>query len=468
MNGEPTTHAISQIGRYEILGTLARGGMATVYLARLAAAGGFAREFALKVIHPHLAAEKAFRQRLLEEARLASRVRHPNAVTTIDAGEDQGYAYLVLELIDGANLRQLMLHRSVPFSAAMTAGIVAQVARGLHALHTATSDDDVPLGMVHRDLSPHNVMIDRGGRAIVIDLGLAKAEGREDFTEVGVLAGKVPYMSPEQARIEPLDARSDVFALGIMLYQLTTGELPFGDTVSLPTLERVQRCELDKVHEGFEKYAVPKWLAEVILSCLKLEKDQRIQTAAELADVLEQELAHDGNDEVTIRRSLASLVEDTAGQLEEAAPEEPPLHPIVPAPARPQRFAFAARWLALGGVAASLGVAAMWARPTVPTEVPNVVAPAPRDGGSLAADGVPATRDALPATMHRTVRVRPEPAPAPAPDVEVSPPPTGEALVPPLIVVEMLEPMLEQATTAKPKKRRSGASTELKPNPYAQ
>jgi serine/threonine-protein kinase len=461
MTADDTPAPISRIGRYEILGTLARGGMATVYLARLAAAGGFAREFALKVIHPHLASQKSFRERLLEEARLASRVRHPNAVTTIDAGEDQGYAYLVLELIDGVNLRQLLLHRARPFSAEIAAAIVAQVARGLHALHTATSEDGTPLGMVHRDLSPHNIMIDREGRALLIDLGLAKAEGREDLTQVGVLAGKVPYMSPEQARMDPLDARSDVFTMGIVLYQLSTGEMPFGDSVSLPTLEKLQRCELDRVHAGIEKHALPKWLAEVILSCLQADVSQRIQTAHELSDVLEQELQHAGNDEVTLRRTLASLVEDAAGKLAAQSPEEPPLAPIAVKRRRAQRLAFAARWAALGGVAVTLGAAVFWAGPPIPAEsIPEERTDAPRDGGSLAADGVPVTREPLPATLRH--RPRPEPV-LPEPLREAPDAAAIEAVLPHLTVVEVLQPAAEGALT-RPRKRRSG---ELKPNPYA-
>jgi serine/threonine protein kinase len=472
MNTDATATPISRIGRYEILGTLARGGMATVYLARLAAAGGFSREFALKVIHPHLAAEKGFRERLLEEARLASRVHHPNAVTTIDAGEDQGYAYLVLELIDGVNLRQLMLHRSRPFSAEIAAAIVAAVSRGLHALHIATNEDGTPLGMVHRDLSPHNVMIDRDGRAILIDLGLAKAEGREDLTQVGVLAGKIPYMSPEQARMETLDARSDVFAMGIVLYQLATGEMPFGDSASLPTLERLQRCELDRVHEGIEKYAVPKWLAEVVLKCLEADPAQRIQTADELADVLEQELQHAGKDETTIRRTLASLVEDASAELQPAPHEDVPLAPIVPIP-RSQRFAFATRWALVGGVAATIGAFWTWSDPSViaplrgsstPEMIPGATE-TPRDGGSLAADGVPNSRDALPTTTRRVPKSKQEPVPEearPGPDptaVDAHTP--GDAQ---LTAVELLEPDL---APEKPRRRRPGPS-ELKPNPYAQ
>src|SRR5688572_17638450 len=145
-----------KLGRYEIVGRIATGGMATVYLARLRGSGGFSREFALKVVHPHLADEPGFSQRFMREARLASRVRHHNIVATIDAGEAIGYSYLALELVDGLTLRQLTLYRDHAFGAVEAAQVVADAARGLHALHTATDEHGAALHVVHRDLSPQN------------------------------------------------------------------------------------------------------------------------------------------------------------------------------------------------------------------------------------------------------------------------------------------------------------------------
>ncbi|MCA9706272.1 MAG: serine/threonine protein kinase, partial [Myxococcales bacterium] len=263
----------SRLGRYELTGRIATGGMATVYLARLEATGGFAREFALKVVHPHLAAEEGFRRRFHQEARLASRVRHPNVVATIDAGEDKGYCFLVLELIEGATLRQLVIHRERSFAAIEAAHMVAEVARGLHALHTATDERGQPLNIVHRDLSPHNVMLDQSGRAVLIDLGLAKTDTNPNMTQVGVMCGKLPYMSPEQARLESVDARSDVFALGTVLYELCTGTLPFGDTHTTATLERLQRCDAVQITEGLQRMSVPSWLVQIIVTCLRPEPE---------------------------------------------------------------------------------------------------------------------------------------------------------------------------------------------------
>lgn len=278
-----------------------------MYLAQLGAAGGFAREFALKVIHPHLTDDPNFRARFFEEARLAARVRHPNAVRTVDAGEDHGYRYQVLELIDGVNLRQLMLFRGQAFSPTHAAVIAVQVARGLSALHTATDAEGTRLDMVHRDISPHNVMIDREGRAILIDLGLAKSEAKE-LTQVGVMIGKLPYMSPEQARLEPVGAASDLFSLGTVIYELCTDELPFGDDHSTSTFEALQRVDLGPIGLKLKQHGVPRWLAEIVLVCLQPDPSQRFKSAADVADALTQELSHRNVDESLIRAEMADFV----------------------------------------------------------------------------------------------------------------------------------------------------------------
>lgn len=318
MQASSNTPAITTLGRYEILGRIAAGGMATVYLGRLAGAGGFAREFAIKVIHPHLSDHEDFQARFLEEARLAARVRHPNAVRTIDACEAGGYRFLVLELIDGVNLRQFMLLRNRPLSPVQAASVVAQLARGLHALHAASDEHGQPLHMVHRDISPHNVMIDREGRAILIDLGLAKAEARE-LTQVGTLCGKLPYMSPEQARMESLDAASDIFSLGTLLYELVTGELPFGEEHNLATLAALQTCDAQAIAKGLARHDVPSWLVEVILVCLKPTPAERFPSARAVTDTLTDELHRQGVDEARIRSNLATLV---AGSMHEIGTTE--------------------------------------------------------------------------------------------------------------------------------------------------
>lgn len=451
----PPPSPVSTLGRYTILGRIAAGGMATVYLARLAdAPAGFSREFALKVIHPHLVQEDGFTARFLQEAQLASRVRHPNVVRTVDAGEDQGYAFMALELIDGVNLRQLALHRARPFSAPHAAAIVEMVARGLDAVHEATDAEGDPLGMVHRDISPHNVMLARSGRAILIDLGLARPDRTTGLTQVGVLAGKLPYMSPEQSRLEELDGRSDIFSMGTLLFELVTGELPFGDTHSAPTMTKLDACDPGPVREMLEAHAAPPWITDLVLACLRRNPEERISTAAGLADAIAQELSAAGHDATTQRGVVASIVEDayeTLGTIETAQPlqriltsEHPP---VAPAPARPAR---AVVWMAgAAGLAAVIGLGA-WTLRTSPSASTRV-APQPPGARSMSEDQAPAS-EAEPLQTRELPRSEPPPATMPT---------TTEVETPEL----ELEPAPRPTRAAK-RGRRSPDPDGLKPNPY--
>jgi serine/threonine protein kinase len=321
------------LGRYVITGRIASGGMATVYRARLEGEGGFAREFAVKVIHPHLAAAEGFRDRFLDEARVASRANHPNVVATIDSDQDRGYHYLVLELVDGITLRQLQvndLHRSTTsdgahLSAAEAARVVCDAARGLHAVHSVADEHGESLDVVHRDLSPHNLMLDVTGRTVLIDLGLAKARGQLGHTQTGVLCGKLPYMSPEQSRVAPLDARSDVFSLGSVLFELAVGQPPFGDDHTPGTLDKLRKCDTDRLARLLVEADVPSWLTQVILGCLRRDPDDRYPSAAVLADALDESMRRAGVNESEARSSLAQRAASIRDQLG-------PVHPIEPLP----------------------------------------------------------------------------------------------------------------------------------------
>lgn len=451
------------LGRYRIVGQIAKGGMATVYLAKLEAAGGFNRDFALKVVHPHLTDSTEIRARMLEEARLASRVRHPNAVRTVDAGEDQGYAFLVLELIDGVNLRELMLHRSRPFSAIQAAGIIVQVARGLHALHTATSEDDTPLQMVHRDVSPHNVMLDRTGRAIVIDLGLAKAADRE-LTQVGVLCGKLPYMSPEQSQLGDLDARSDVFSLGTVLFELVSEDLPFGDTHSGPTLTRLQACDATSIDARLEARGVPGWYREIVLACLRPNPEDRFDSAHALAEALAQELGAAGQDEAVIRQGLRDLVDDayeTLGGLDKASlpprlTASGPSHPVVAPPATEPAAGW--KWAAAGGLAVALLSGAAYSISGARGSQSEATPSTPQTENSAASMTRTATEPTATRSEKPPRKVAPEPAAATLyPVIDTTPPPPAG------VDPALADPAQKRRPT---KARPTAAAPELKPNPY--
>lgn len=324
------------LGRYAITGRIASGGMATVYRARLVGEGGFAREFAIKVIHPHLAAAEGFKERFLDEARVASRANHPNVVATVDSDQDRGYHYLVLELVDGITLRQLQvndLHRSTTsegahLSPTEAARVVCDAARGLHAVHSVADEHGESLDVVHRDLSPHNLMLDVTGRTVLIDLGLAKARGQLGHTQTGVLCGKLPYMSPEQSRVAPLDARSDVFSLGSVLFELAVGQPPFGDDHTPGTLDKLRKCDTDRLARMLVEADVPSWLTQIVLGCLRRDPDDRYPSAAALADALDESMRRAGINESEARSSLARRAASVRDQLGPMSPAEP-LPPLI-------------------------------------------------------------------------------------------------------------------------------------------
>lgn len=454
MMPSPLSRPVTTLGRYAILGRIASGGMATVYLARLAdAPEGFSREFALKVIHPHLVAEDGFTARFLQEAELASRVRHPNVVRTVDVGEDQGYAYMALELIDGVNLRQLALHRSRPFSATQAATIVEMVARGLQAVHLATDAEGAPLGMVHRDISPHNVMLDRSGRAILIDLGLARPDRTTGLTQVGVLAGKLPYMSPEQSRLEHLDGRSDIFSMGTLLFELTTGDLPFGDTHSARTMTQLEVCDPGPVRERLAAHGAPDWLVEIVLACLRPDPDDRISSADALADALYQVLTEAGVDLSTQRNVLTTIVEgayDVLGTVEIAEPL-PRIgtgeQPAEGAPASTGRTGRGLAWAAAAiGLSAAVGFGAWTLRGSPPT---SARATPPLGPSTLSEDQLSRSPESEPVQSRQRV--------APARDAD------------PRVEVEVEDPRMEPPKPTVRPTRRGRPSTDpdgLKPNPY--
>jgi serine/threonine protein kinase len=304
-----------KLGRYAITGKIATGGMATVYRGRLEGQGGFTREFAIKVIHPHLAAAEGFRDRFYDEARVASRVSHPNVVATIDSDFDHGYHFLVLELIDGITLRQLQItgqERTTALGegpyrleAGEAARVVCDAARGLHAVHTTVDESGEAMEVVHRDLSPHNLMLDVTGRTVLIDLGLAKARGQLGHTQTGVLCGKLPYMSPEQSRVEPLDARSDVFSLGSVLFELATGLPPFGDDHTPNTLENLRRCDPVRLAEMLGATRIPDWLNQIILTCLRADPSERYPSAEALAAALDEGMRRAGVNQANVRAKLS-------------------------------------------------------------------------------------------------------------------------------------------------------------------
>jgi len=228
----------SSLGPYALVRRLGRGGMAEVFLAIAHGASGFARRVAIKVLLPELQGEPALERALVREALVAGALAHRNLAAVLDLGVDDGVTYVVMEYVDGGDLDTLTRGQRLPLPLALL--VVEELALGLDHLHRAVDDRGLPLGLVHRDVSPSNVLVSSAGEIKLGDFGIAKATALADLTG-GTRKGKYAYMSPEQHAGEPLGPASDQFALGVTLVELATGNRPFDGETPLATMENVRR-----------------------------------------------------------------------------------------------------------------------------------------------------------------------------------------------------------------------------------
>ncbi|MGZ3443107.1 MAG: serine/threonine protein kinase, partial [Polyangia bacterium] len=283
-------------GKYLLLRQLAIGGMAEVYLARQSGPAGFEKECVIKRILPSLAADQQFVNMFLDEARIAARLSHPNIVQIFDLGSiNEGDYFLAMEHVHGVDLQQIEeaeAQRGGRIPLAIAVKICSNVAEGLEHAHRATDARGHALGLVHRDVTPSNVIVSFDGVGKILDFGIAKAVAKKGRTEVGVIKGKIPYMSPEQVQGEALDARSDIFSLGTMLYELTTGHKPFDGEgpadLSMKILNDTPRPP-DFYVERF-----PTGLSDLIQRAMSKRQADRFQSAREMHEALEEFLLHAG------------------------------------------------------------------------------------------------------------------------------------------------------------------------------
>jgi serine/threonine protein kinase len=338
-----------RLGRYEVLARLASGGMAGVYVARALGVAGFERLVAVKVLHPHLAHEEEFISMFLDEARLAARIRHPNVVPTIDISDtpDAGF-YLVMEYIEGDHLGALLqrawkLGKRLPFS--VTLRIIVDALEGLGAAHNLTDEAGRPLQLVHRDVSPHNIMVSTDGVARITDFGVAKAEVRLSTTREGQFKGKLAYMAPEHASNGDADQRSDLFSMAIILWESLAGKRLFRAENQAATLNKICLEPIPMPSSVDPALAV---FDPILERGLARDPNLRYQSAEEFAEAIEESASMLGG--LAKQREVAQLVReyaaeklskdaelirDAISQLATHSPSEPPAGisaPISPEP----------------------------------------------------------------------------------------------------------------------------------------
>jgi len=275
------------IGGYEIVARLRSGGMANLFLGRRRGAAGFSRPVVIKVIHPHLASDEDFVHMFVDEAKISARIDHPNVVHVEELGEEEGMYYLVMEYVHGVSLGELtkaLRKKERALSPELATAIAIRVADGLHGAHETRDQAGDLLHIVHRDVSPQNVLISYRGHVKLIDFGVAKARGRASQTEGGSLKGKIRYMSPQQAFGGHVDRRADIYSLAIVLWEILTQQHLFRATNDMALLEMVRSP--DVAPPSYYNDAVPPALDEAVMRALSPNPDARPPTGLEFRSAL--------------------------------------------------------------------------------------------------------------------------------------------------------------------------------------
>jgi serine/threonine protein kinase len=301
LNPEPGTPALfelprgTRVGKYEILRKLATGGMAEIYVARSTGTAGFEKIVVLKRILPSQADDPQFVAMFLEEARLAATLHHPNIADVHDVGEDNGTYFFTMEYVYGQDARAVRhetrrRNERIPLPVALS--IISGAAAALAHAHAKKGPDGTPLHLVHRDVSASNIMLSYDGAIKLVDFGIARASTSNHKTQTGTLKGKVPYMSPEQCKGFPLDRRSDVFSLGIVMFELTTGQRPFRGGSDFAIMDMIVNGGGPKPSEIVADY--PPALERMVMRLLERKPDDRYATADDFIAELDPYIADNG------------------------------------------------------------------------------------------------------------------------------------------------------------------------------
>ncbi|MBL8744075.1 MAG: serine/threonine protein kinase, partial [Myxococcales bacterium] len=273
------------VGRYQIFEAFAAGGMASVHLGRMKGDAGFARTVAIKQLHASFAEDSAIVSTILDEARLASRIQHPNVVSTLDVVMEGADILLVLEYVHGDSLARLLRSSASAPPLAVANAVLAGALHGLHAAHEATSETGEPLGIVHRDVSPQNVLVGVDGLARVLDFGIAKARGRLQTTREGQVKGKLAYMAPEQIRLGEVGRATDVFAAGIVYWEALTGQRLFAGENEGHVMTKVLEAPIAR--PSSIRPEVSKEIDDIVARALSRDPSARFATARDFAIAIE-------------------------------------------------------------------------------------------------------------------------------------------------------------------------------------
>ena len=418
----------TRLGRYVLSHRVARGGMAELYLAKALGAEGFHKTVALKLVLPHLKDDAGFMEMFRREASLSAQLDHPNIGQVFDLGFDRGEYFIAMEYVHGRNVASLTADAdSVPLDCALS--IIAGACDALSHAHELPTDGGDRITIVHRDVSPGNVLVRFDGIVKLVDFGIAKALSGTKHTRTGTIKGKAGYMSPEQCRGLPLDRRSDVYCIGIMLYELTTGQRAFAGHSDFSIMNAIISGEYTRPREVDPQF--PLQLEDIIVRALAVDRDERIETTGDIREALDEFAANEG---LTIGPApLRNFLRELLGevplpelQIEPTSPGDPAATELSgPAPAQAHTSWSAGRVLSYVAVAAcAAGVATYlaWKPATpVPASTPAAVitsapddSPAPRAESSVTE--VPTVPTPLASALEKP---EPEPAvpnPAAAPD----------------------------------------------------
>jgi serine/threonine protein kinase len=293
----PQSDPVANLGKYRLIADLARGGMGLIHLAVLKGPGGFTKLLVVKELRPELANDPAFVTMFFDEARVAARLSHPNIVQTIEVGSQEGRHYLAMEYVDGPSLQKFArrahrLGKPVPLSVHLY--LLTETLTALEYAHALTERDGSPVSLVHRDVSPHNVLVTYDGHVKLVDFGIAQTGAAAEAAHAGVLKGKMMYMAPEQAACEPVDRRADVFSAGLVLWEAIVGRQPWEGLTDPQILRHLISGEIPRVRDALPE--VDANLLAIVDRATSAEPDDRYPTALAMRSDLERYRALLGDD----------------------------------------------------------------------------------------------------------------------------------------------------------------------------